>query len=74
MLALMPLGGSMVILELFWSTGTGNLGLGMLVNHRRKSRCTCIVSRDSCRGIKKGGEEGGREKVEVRTEIVDDQK
>ena len=41
-LALIPRGGSMVIFELFWSTGTGNLGLGMLVSHRRKSRCTCV--------------------------------
>ena len=32
----------MVIFELFWSTGTGNLGLGMLVSHKRKSRCTCV--------------------------------
>ncbi len=37
-LALTPRGGSMVILELFWRTGTGNLGLGILVSHRRKSR------------------------------------
>ena len=43
-LALIPRGGSIVIFELFWSTGTGNLGLGMLVSHRRKSRCTCVCT------------------------------
>ena len=36
----MPLGGSTVILEPFWRMKTGNLGLGMLVSHSRKSRCT----------------------------------
>ena len=30
----------MVILELFCRTGTGNFGLGILVSHKRKSRCT----------------------------------
>ena len=30
----------MVILELFCSTDTGNLGLGILVNHSLKSRWT----------------------------------
>lgn len=39
-LALMPLGGSMVILEPFWRMDTGNLLLGRLVSHRRKSLCT----------------------------------
>mmetsp|Transcript_19245 Transcript_19245/g.73653 ORF Transcript_19245/g.73653 Transcript_19245/m.73653 type:complete len:540 (-) Transcript_19245:5059-6678(-) len=34
--ARIPLGGSMVILTPFWSTETGNLGLGMAVSHSRK--------------------------------------
>ena len=31
----------MVILEPFCKMGTGNLGLGILVSHSRKSRWTC---------------------------------
>lgn len=31
----------MVILEPFWRMDTGNLLLGRLVSHRRKSLCTC---------------------------------
>lgn len=31
----------MVILEPFWRIDTGNLLLGRLVSHRRKSLCTC---------------------------------
>ena len=40
-LALIPLGGSTVILDPFCRINTGNLLLGILVNHRRKSLCTC---------------------------------
>ena len=36
-LALMPFGGSTVILEPFWRMKTGNFGDGMLVSQRRKS-------------------------------------
>ena len=39
-LALMPLGGSTVIFEPFCRMKTGNLSLGMLVSHKRKSRWT----------------------------------
>ena len=38
--ALIPRGGSTVILLPFWRTGTGNFGLGMLVSHKRKSLWT----------------------------------
>ena len=39
-LALIPLGGSTVILLPFCRIGTGNFGLGILVNQIRKSLCT----------------------------------
>lgn len=40
MLALSPFGGSMVSLSEFWSTVTGNFGVGIVVSHRRKSSLT----------------------------------
>lgn len=39
-LALIPRGGSTVILLPFCKIITGNCGLGILVNHNRKSLCT----------------------------------
>lgn len=39
-LALIPLGGSMVIFDPFWRMNTGNLLLGRLVSQSRKSLCT----------------------------------
>ena len=45
----MPRGGSTVILEPFCRIDTGNLGLGMLVSHRRKSRDTLLGSMFSTR-------------------------
>lgn len=32
----------MVIFDPFWRMDTGNLLLGRLVSHRRKSLCTCL--------------------------------
>jgi len=32
----------MVIFDPFWRMDTGNLLLGRLVSHRRKSLCTCV--------------------------------
>ena len=47
----------MVILEPFCRMGTGNLGLGMLVSHSRKSLWTC---RGEEREEGEEGEGGGR--------------
>ena len=41
--ALRPAGGSSVIFTPSCRMLTGKEGLGMLVNHRRKSLCTCAV-------------------------------
>lgn len=40
----------MVILEPFWRMDTGNLLLGRLVSHTRKSLCTCLAVVVVCSG------------------------
>lgn len=59
-LALIPLGGSTVILLPFWSTGTGNLALGMLVSQMRKSRWTTLGSICSTSRSRLGIQEGAK--------------
>lgn len=50
----MPRGGSTVNFEPFCRMDTGNFGLGILVSHKRKSRCTCL-KQDGCDVIEYDG-------------------